>query len=158
MILFSIQTTLSNSVVWMASLRPPISNTSSTLSNSTGTIQSKPIAIDITVYFMFHDFFQFFRKIPELGFIFVFVDFHSEVHWDSKVHYLADYSSFFYLSLYLVFWLELGHLFCTIPRGSPPPPFRYCTLFALFYSKIELKFYLKYLQELLYIILHLSNI
>ena len=55
--LLSILADLNNFVVWMASIRPPTSNSSSPFSNPLVTVPKAPITIGIIVTFMFHSFF-----------------------------------------------------------------------------------------------------
>ena len=53
------------SVVWIVSIRPPISNSSSPLTKPLGTVPSMPIIISITVPLIFHSlFFLVFRQDP----------------------------------------------------------------------------------------------
>ena len=54
--LLSIMADLNNAVVWMSSTRPLISKSSSPCTNPLVTIPSAPIAIGITVTFMFHSY------------------------------------------------------------------------------------------------------
>ena len=46
-------------VAWIASTYPPISKSSSLFTNPFGTVSSAPIAIGITVNFIFHVFWLF---------------------------------------------------------------------------------------------------
>ena len=55
-------TNLKNSVVWMVSAHPSISNSSNSLINSLGINLSAQITIGITVTFMFHSFFSSLAK------------------------------------------------------------------------------------------------
>ena len=55
--LLSILIDLNNAVVWLVSVRPPISSTSSSLTKPLGTILKAPIIFGITVTFMLHNFF-----------------------------------------------------------------------------------------------------
>ena len=54
--LHNIQTDLNNTVVWIISNRPPISNSSTVLSKPWQTVPSSPITNGITVTLMFHSF------------------------------------------------------------------------------------------------------
>ena len=54
--LLSILADLNNTVVWIVSIRPPISNSSSTLSQPLGTVPSALITLGITITLMFHGF------------------------------------------------------------------------------------------------------
>ena len=47
---------LNNVVVWMVSIRPPTSKSSSPFSNTLATVPNSPITIGIIVTFMFHSF------------------------------------------------------------------------------------------------------
>ena len=49
---------LNNAVVWMASARPPISNSSILLTKLLVIVPSVPITTGITVTFMFYNFFS----------------------------------------------------------------------------------------------------
>ena len=55
--LLSSQADLSNNVVWMVLTLLPILNSCSPFTNPLGIVPNAPIAIDITVTFMFHNFF-----------------------------------------------------------------------------------------------------
>ena len=55
--LLSILADLSNAVVWMVSIRPVISKSSSPFINSLMTVQRVPIIIGIKVTYMLHGFF-----------------------------------------------------------------------------------------------------
>ena len=55
-ILLSILAVLTNVVVWMVSIRPPTSKSSSPFSNPLITVAKEPITIGIVVTFMFHSF------------------------------------------------------------------------------------------------------
>ena len=79
--LLSILANLSNAVVWMVSIRPLISKSSSSSNNPSVTVPSAPIAISITVTFMFHissipkqdhGIFPSFRFLSLLLFLLIF--------------------------------------------------------------------------------------
>ena len=84
-----------NIVVWIVSARPPISNSSSSLSNLLGTVRSTPITIGITVTFKFYSFLMSLARSKYFS-LFAFFDFYSVVHWDSKVHIIMVYWSLFF--------------------------------------------------------------
>ena len=54
----SILADLNNMVIWMVSIRPPIFNSSSPLSEHLETVPITPLAIGITANFMFHSIFS----------------------------------------------------------------------------------------------------
>ena len=56
--LLGILAVLNNVVVWMVSIRPPISKSSSPFSNPLVTVPNAPITIGIIVTCMFHSFFN----------------------------------------------------------------------------------------------------
>ena len=56
--LLSILTTLNNAVVWMVSIHPSTSRSSSPFNNPLVTVPKAPITIGIIVTFMFHSFFN----------------------------------------------------------------------------------------------------
>ena len=49
---------LTNDVVCLVSISPPISNSSNPFTNDLGNVPSVPITVGITVTFMFHNFFS----------------------------------------------------------------------------------------------------
>ena len=71
----------------MVSAHPPISNTSSLLTKSSGTVTSAPSAIGITVTFVF---FSSLARSKYLCLI-IFFDFHSVVRQNGKVLYSAGH-------------------------------------------------------------------
>ena len=56
--LLSILTVLNNAIVWMVSIRPPASKSSSPFNNPLVTVPMAPITIDIIATFIFHRFFN----------------------------------------------------------------------------------------------------
>ena len=66
--LLSILVDLRNVVVWMVSVRPLISNSSSPLIKRLWIVPSAPITIGITVIFMYHSFFSSLVKFRCLSF------------------------------------------------------------------------------------------
>ena len=104
--LFSILANLNNDVVWIVLIRPPISNSSSLLSNPLGSIPSAPITVGITVTFMFHSYlisparsFTFYFSLPSFSLIF-----YSVGRWDGKIHNTA--------SLFLFLFFDFVFVFC----------------------------------------------
>ena len=71
--LLSILVDLSNTVVWMVSIRPPISNSSNLLFKPSETVLSAPIIIGITVTLIFHSFLSFLVKLKILSLALVFI-------------------------------------------------------------------------------------
>ena len=65
----NILTDLSNTVVWMVSTRPLISESSSPCTNTLVTVSKPPITIGITVTFMFH---SFFHSLARSGYLYFF--------------------------------------------------------------------------------------
>ena len=99
--LLSILADINNAVVWMASTRPPIFQFFSLLYKPLGTAPRAPITIAVTVCMMFHSFVSSFA----------FLNFHSVVRCDGKVHSTAScLFSFFEFVQGLVVW----------PRFSDP--------------------------------------
>ena len=92
--LLTILVVLNNAVVWMVSTRPPISKSSSPLSNPLVTV---PITISIIVTCMFYSFFQFPSKVEVLILLFTFFQFYSV---DNKVDYFEVSLFFFFVNYY----------------------------------------------------------
>ena len=61
----SILADLNNAVVWIVSIRPPISNSSGTLSKPLETVPNALIRIDITV--IFHSFLSYLVRSEKLS-------------------------------------------------------------------------------------------
>ena len=61
--ILSILADLNNAVAWMVSIWPLISKSSSPFTNCLRIVPSVPITIDITVTFMFHNFFYSSCKV-----------------------------------------------------------------------------------------------
>ena len=80
----------SNPVVWMISIRPPISNSSNPLTKPLETVPSTLVTIGITVTLIFH---SFVRSLAWSKYLTLFS--FSLVCWDGKVHYTTV--SFFLL-------------------------------------------------------------
>ena len=73
---------LNNALVWMGSVRPPIFNSSSSL-----TVPSAPITIGIIVTFMFNYFFCFLARSRYLSLFFsTFIKFYSVISRKGKVY------------------------------------------------------------------------
>ena len=66
--LLSILSVLNNAVVWMVSIRPPTSKSSSPFSNPLVTVPNAPITIGIIVTCMFHSFFNSLARSRYLSF------------------------------------------------------------------------------------------
>ena len=66
--LLSILAVLNNIVVWMVSIRPPTSKSSSPFNNPLVTVPKAPITIAIIVTFMFHTFFNSLARTRYLSF------------------------------------------------------------------------------------------
>ena len=64
----SILVDLNNAVVWMVSIRPPISNLSSPLTKSLGTVTRAPITIGITVILILPRFLSSFARSKYFSF------------------------------------------------------------------------------------------
>ena len=62
MSLLGILADLKNSVVWVVSIRPPISSSSSSLSKPLETVPSVPTTIGITVTLMFYSFLSYLAR------------------------------------------------------------------------------------------------
>ena len=87
--LLSILVVINNAVVWMVSIRPTTSESSSPYKNPLVTVPKAPITIGIIVTCMFHIFFPFHSKVEVLILLFTFFQFYSVVSRDSKVDNFA---------------------------------------------------------------------
>ena len=104
--LLSILSDLRKAVVWMVSVCPLISETSSPFTNHLGIVPCAPTPTGITVTFIFHSFFSSPSRslfIP----LFTFFQFYSVFYRDGEVHYSTG-SLFLLLSLGLVVWVRFG--------------------------------------------------
>ena len=110
-ILLSILVVLNYVVVWMISILPPTSKSSSPFNNPLVTVPKAPITIGIIVTFMFHSFFQFPSKFEVLILLFIFFQIYSVVSRDRKFNNFA-------ISLFCCCWLLLGLVFW--PRLADP--------------------------------------
>ena len=73
--LLSILAILNNAVVWIISIRPPISNCSCSFPKLLGTVPSAPIATSITVILIFHSFLSSSARPKYLSLSFRFLFF-----------------------------------------------------------------------------------
>ena len=105
----SILADLNNDVIWMFSIRPPMSKSSSFLSKPLETVPCTPIIIDIPGTLMSTDFLVLWQSLSTYLF-FAFFHNPSLVHLNGKICY-TESSLFFLLSLNLVFMLGQGYLF-----------------------------------------------
>ena len=80
--LLGILADLSNAVVWIASIRPLISKSSSPFSNPLMTIPRAPITIGITVTFMSHSFFNSLARSRYLSFFSLSFNF---ILWSARI-------------------------------------------------------------------------
>ena len=87
--LLSILAVFNNAVIWMVSIRMPISKSSRPFDNPLVTAPNAPITIGTVVTFIFHSF-QFPRKFEVLILLFTFFQFYSVVSQDSKVDNFAN--------------------------------------------------------------------
>ena len=111
--LVSILAVLNNAVVWMVSIRPPTSKTSSPFNNPLVTLPKAPITISIIVTFMFHSFFQFSSKVEIFILLFTFFQFYFVVSRNSKIDNFANYY-YYYCYFRYPWFLALGELFVEI--------------------------------------------
>ena len=102
--LHSILADLNTAAVWIASIRPLISKSSSPLINTLVTVPRALITIGINVTFMFRSFFQFPSKVEVFILLFTFFRFYSVVTWDGKVHNFAS----FLFPFFFFFWILWG--------------------------------------------------
>ena len=66
--LLSILAVFNNAVVWVVSIRPPTSKSSSPFNNPSVTMPNAPITIGTIVTFMFHSFFNSLARSRYLSF------------------------------------------------------------------------------------------
>ena len=103
---------LNNAVVWMVSVRPPISSFSSFLTQLFENVSNAPITISINTTLIIHKLFSFL-------FIYFFFFFHFySIIWseDTEKSTIWQVCFFCWLSLGLIFWTGLGDLF--VSRNS----------------------------------------
>ena len=87
--LLSILVDLNNTAGWRVSARPLMYQASSPISNPVGTVSNAPITVGITVIFMFYNIFSSLTKSKCLSLFFGFFDFHTVIHRDGKINYMA---------------------------------------------------------------------
>ena len=73
----------------MVSIRPPVSSSFSPLFKILGSVPSAPLTIGITVTIMFHSVLSSLTRSKYLSLFSVFLNFHSMLRWDGKIHYTA---------------------------------------------------------------------
>ena len=114
--LLSILAVLNNAVVWMVSIRPPTSKSSSTFNNPLVTVPNASITICIIVTCMFHSVFNSLSRSRYLSFFshsFSFILWSAEferLQVSSSVQDSSQYSGWFQLRCNL-YSLHLSHLF-----------------------------------------------
>ena len=92
---------LDNTVVWIVSIRLPISNTFSPLTNLLGTVPNAPITIGISITLMFYSLVTSLTSSKYLSHFFVTL-----LSAKSEVQYSAS-SLFFFLSVFFFFFFFL---------------------------------------------------
>ena len=106
--LLSILVDLNKDVVWIVSIHPLISKSTSPFINRLVTVPKAPVTIGITAIFMSHSFFDPQARSRYLSFFFfAFFQFYSVVCRDSKVHNSASslsLSFFFFFFDYHQVW------------------------------------------------------
>ena len=107
--LLSILADLNNAIVWMVSTRPLILKSSCPSANPSVTVLSVPIAIDITVTFIFHSFFSSLARSRYLPFFSLSFSFIPWLAGTTKAHYSAG--SLFFSFLFFSFTIT-GSEFC----------------------------------------------
>ena len=119
MTLLSILAVLNNAVVWMVSICPATSKSSSPFSNPLVTVPNAPITIGIIVTCMFHSFFNSLVKSRYLSFFSHSFSFILCSAGTAKSTILQVLFFFFCWLLWgLVFWLRLGDpCACQSPIG-----------------------------------------
>ena len=105
--LLSILAVLNNAVVWMVSIRPPTSKSSSPFSNPLVTVPNAPITIGIIVTCMFHSFCNSLARSTYLSFFSHSFRFILWAAGTAKSRIL-QVLFFYWLLLSLVFWPRLG--------------------------------------------------
>ena len=108
--LLSILTVLNNAVVWMVSIRPPTSESSSPFNNPLVTVPKVPITSGILVTCMFHSFFNSLARSRYLSF---FSHSFSFILWSAGTSKSTILKVLFFCS-----WLSLGLVFR--PRLGDP--------------------------------------
>ena len=105
--LLSIQANLNNAVVWMASIHPPIFNSSCLPSKPLGTVPSATIIIGITTRFMLRNFLS---SLAKSYYLFLFSLSMIFTLWSSeKMKSIIRQVLFFYLSFCVsLSWTDSG--------------------------------------------------
>ena len=109
--LLSILADRNNAVVWMVSICPLISKSSSPCTNPLVTVPRLLITIGITYTYIFHSFFQFSSKFKVLIFLFAFFQFYPVVSRNGKIDYSEASLFLCWLSPGLVVWKRLDDPF-----------------------------------------------
>ena len=112
--LLSILTDFNNAVVWMISIRPVISKSSSAFNNPSVTVPRGLITISINVTFMFYRFLNSQARWRHLSFFFVLVlpDDHSlETEWQKISSWSLYSKKFFFCSPIPSSFQDLGDHF-----------------------------------------------
>ena len=116
-----IQAVLNNIVVWIVSIRPPTSKSSSPFSNSLVTVPNVPITIGIIVSCMFYSFcFVFFNSLARSKYLSFFSHSFSFILWSAGTakSTILQFLFFYWLLFSLVFWPRFGDPFiCPSPIG-----------------------------------------
>ena len=110
--LLSILAALNNAVVWMVSIRPPTSKSSSPFSNPLVTVPNALITIGIIVTCMFHSFFNSLARSRYLSF---FSHSFSFILWSagtakSTILQVLFFSFFFFFFFFLLIIIKSGLL------------------------------------------------
>ena len=110
--LLSILADLNNHVVWIVSIHPLISDSSSPLSKSLRTVPSIPITVGIIIILIFHSFFFFFSSLAStcLSFCFLWFSLYGLLGWQNPQYskFSPFFFSFFNFSLLII--TRSGHL------------------------------------------------
>ncbi len=99
--LLSIVAVLRNSVVWIVSIRPPTSKSSSPFSNPLVTVPNAPITIGIIVTIMFYSFFNSQARSMYLSF---FSHSFSFILWSAVIAKSTILQIFFFFVDYYKIW------------------------------------------------------
>ena len=101
--LLSILADCKNAAVWVVTICPLISNSSSSRPKSLEPVPSAPVIIVFTNTLVFHSFLSSQAKSND---IFAFFDLHYIIHLESETHYTANY--IFFLLIITRFHLLAG--------------------------------------------------
>ena len=91
---------LSNAVVWIVSVRPPIFKSSRPFNNPLVIVPNAPITIGTIVTFMFHSFFNSLARSKVLIFHFTLFQIYSVVRRDGKVNNFTNFLYYYYYYYY----------------------------------------------------------